>query len=1090
MTFLKRTLASAAALSIAFLPVCGLPYSSPEKVFAADYTEGSTDELKYYQYSDHVTIVGVVSNSIRSVEVPDSIAGLPVTELGTRAFASCYYLESVRLPEKLEKIGAYAFLNCRNIKEISIPDTVSSIGSEAFRQCSGLESFTLPASLTELGTAVFTGCKKISSFSAAKGSKIFSVSDGIVFSDSGKTLAVFPAAKNVTEYTVPGTVTKIAPTAFSGCTELVAVDIPDTVKECGGGLFYGCSSLETVRLPESLTELDYTPSYNYYSDPLGFFENCVKLKNITFPSGLTVLDYDAFYGCRAFTEFIVPDSVEKIYSGAFENNSALTSITLGSSVSEVSTSAFDGCSVLEAINVSPENKYYSSVDGVMFDKEGSTIVMYPFGRKASSYTVPSRVRTIGYASFYENPNIEKIVIPASVTRLEAYSLNRCSKLTDIVFEDPDAVDKLSIGRYALYGSAYQNNCTDEQGFAVTDSGILLAVPEAATGELVIPENVRLAAGASIVNKNITKLIFQGDVRLDETAVYWCESLTAIEVDGDLVYGNNAVYSGTSTLTDLKVTGDIRLKGTLPRTVVNVSRGRKALEYDISDSTGEKEYTAASEQIKSGLDIKASSGWYIDSVFEMKLSDGSACAAIAVSGGAAVYTQDGRLMFSVMKEGMTLGAACADNEDNIYIMWGFSIKDDVIADNMDTCNVVVEKYDSSGRLLKTLGLSPSQTQAQFPFDAGNANMSISGGVMGLLFDTEWLRSSDGYHHQGSVFVAANSSDLSVISIDTLNASHSFGVSMIPTESGFADIQNGDANYRGINFCFYDRASDTHSRIVGFHSPGKYGSNSAQLDGNATYIRLGGLAKSRTTYAITGSGEKNYTSDVFYNSEYRQRKYNVFVRIWDDTLISSAASGCAGVDRIDLATGKVADTNVIWLTDCAENEAVGAVKAVALEQGAYVVMWEKYTDTEFDSVRYVVLDECGNVLRKETELKGSRLSDSSIQPVVDGNTLTWAYTNDNDDTLTWYSFEINGKTPVAGDADCDSQVKMNDAVLVMQALSNPDIFGLNGSNSRHITEQGERNADVYERGSKLTPMDALSIQRYLIELIPSLPESYMK
>ncbi|MBQ6181285.1 MAG: leucine-rich repeat domain-containing protein [Ruminococcus sp.] len=1090
MNYLKRTLAAAAAISIAFLPVSGFPCAVPEKVFAADYTEGATDELKYYQYEDHITIVGVVSSSIKSLEIPDQISGLPVTELGAKAFSSCYYLETVKLPEKLEKIGAYAFMNCRNIKELSIPDSVSSIGNEAFRQCSGLESFTLPASLTELGTAVFTGCKKLSGFSAAKDSKVFSVSDGIVFSDSGKTLAVFPAGKADTEYTVPGTVAKMAPTAFSGCTNLVSVDIPDTVTECGGGLFYGCSSLESVRLPESLTVLGYTPSYNYYSDPLGFFENCTKLRDITFPSGLSVLDYDAFCSCKAFTEFIVPDSVEKIYSGAFENDSALTSITLGSSVIEVSTSAFDGASALEAINVSPENQHYSSKDGVMFDKDAKTLVMYPFGRKESTYTVPSGVTAIGYASFYENPNIEKIVLPASVTELSAYSLNRCSKLTDIVFEDENAVDRLTIGRYALYGSAYQNNCTDEQGFAVTDNGILLAVPESAEGELTIPENVRLAAGASIVNKKVTKLIFQGDVRLDSTSVYWCENLTAIEVNGDLVYGNNAVYSGTNTLTDLKVSGDILLKGTLPRTVVNVSRGRKALEYDISDSAGEKEYYASAEQISSEFDIKASGGWYLDSVFEMKLSDGSACAAIAVSGGAAVYTQDGRLIFSVMKDGMSLGAACADDQDNIYIMWGFSIKDDVIAENMDTCNVIIEKYDKNGKLLNTLGLSPSQTEAQFPFDAGNANMCISGEVLGLLFDTEWLRSSDGYHHQGSVFVAVNSADLSVISIDTLNASHSFGVSMIPTESGFADIQNGDANYRGINFCFYDRDSDSHSRIVGFHSPGKYGSNAAQLDGNATYISLGGLAKSRTTYAITGSGEKSYTSDVFYNSEYRQKKYNVFVRIWDDTLIPSAAAGCAGVDRIDLATGETADSNVIWLTDCAENETVGTVKAVALEQGAYVVLWEKYTDRQFDSVRYVVLDECGNVLRKETELKGARLSPSSVQPVVNGNTLTWAYTNDDEDTLTWYSFEINGNTPVAGDADCDGQVKMNDAVLIMQAISNPDVFGLNGTGSRHITQQGERNADVYERGSKLTPMDALTVQRYLIKLVTMLPESYMK
>lgn len=1090
MNHFKRILSIAAALCISAMPLSGMSSAPDRTAFAADYTEGATDDFKYYQYEDHIVITGTVDSSIISAAVPAEIGGLPVTELGAKAFAYCYNLESVSLPETLEKIGNYAFMSCRSIKEISLPDKVSSIGNEAFRQCTGLESFTVPVSLTELGTAVFTGCSKLSGFTVPKGSTAFSADGGILFNADGSKLVVFPAGKTETAYTVPDTVSGIASTAFSGCTGLVSVTIPDTVTECGGGLFYGCTSLESVRLPASLNSLAYTPSYNYYSDPLGFFENCYKLSDIEFPKDLTVIDYDAFCGCRAFTEFIVPDTVEEINGGAFENNKGLTAITLGKSVKEVSTSAFDGSDSLSAIYVSPDNKELSSLDGVLMDKPGQTIVMYPVGKKDASYTIPDGVVSIGYAAFYEHPFIESIVIPASVKNIGAYALNRCSRLTEVVFEDHDAAGVLSVGRYAFYGSAYQKNCTDEQGFAVTENGILLALPENAEGEVIVPENVRYAAGASVTSEKITKLTFQNSVRLEQNSIYWCSSLAAIEVRGDLIYGNNAVYGSSGELTDLIITGNITLRGTLPKTIVNVSRGRQAIEYDVSDSTGAKEYIASSERTYSELDINASSGWYIDSVFEMKLSDGSACAALAVAGGAAVYCQDGSLLFSVQKEGMTLGAACADDEDNIFIMWGYSIKDDIIADNMETNNVIIEKYSRNGELLNTLGLSPSKTEAQFPFDAGNANMCVSGGVLGLLFDTEWLRSSDGYHHQGSVFVAAKAADLSVISIDTLNASHSFGVSMIPTESGFADIQNGDANFRGINFCFYDNASDSHSRIVGFHSPGKYGSNAAQLDGNATYIELGGLAKSRTTYAIAGSGEKNYTSDVFYNSQYRQRKYNVFVRIWDDTLISSAAADCAGEDRVDIATGKVADSNVIWLTNFKENEAVGAVKAVAIEQGAYVVLWEKYLDGKFDSVRYVVLDECGEFLRQETELKNARLSFSSIQPVVNGNTLTWAYTDDDADTITWYSFDVNGKNNIPGDADCDGQVKMNDAVLVMQSLSNPDRFGRGGSSDSCITVQGEKNADVFERGGSLSPMDALSIQKYLVKLVPSLPESYVK
>ncbi|MCQ2468692.1 MAG: glycoside hydrolase family 9 protein [Ruminococcus sp.] len=81
----------------------------------------------------------------------------------------------------------------------------------------------------------------------------------------------------------------------------------------------------------------------------------------------------------------------------------------------------------------------------------------------------------------------------------------------------------------------------------------------------------------------------------------------------------------------------------------------------------------------------------------------------------------------------------------------------------------------------------------------------------------------------------------------------------------------------------------------------------------------------------------------------------------------------------------------------------------------------------------------------------------------------------------------KADLYGDANCDGKVNMGDVVLIMQSQANPDKFGLNGSDKSHITAQGNANADVYENGSGITNNDALSVQKYLLELIKSLPES---
>jgi len=70
---------------------------------------------------------------------------------------------------------------------------------------------------------------------------------------------------------------------------------------------------------------------------------------------------------------------------------------------------------------------------------------------------------------------------------------------------------------------------------------------------------------------------------------------------------------------------------------------------------------------------------------------------------------------------------------------------------------------------------------------------------------------------------------------------------------------------------------------------------------------------------------------------------------------------------------------------------------------------------------------------------------------------------------------------GDADCDGSVKMNDAVLIMQVLSNADRYSEEGSDKNRITQLGMINADCYMPGTKLTPSDALAVQEFLLQKV---------
>ena len=80
---------------------------------------------------------------------------------------------------------------------------------------------------------------------------------------------------------------------------------------------------------------------------------------------------------------------------------------------------------------------------------------------------------------------------------------------------------------------------------------------------------------------------------------------------------------------------------------------------------------------------------------------------------------------------------------------------------------------------------------------------------------------------------------------------------------------------------------------------------------------------------------------------------------------------------------------------------------------------------------------------------------------------------------------GPTGLWGDADCNGEVKMNDVVLVMQSIANQDKYGLTGSDSEHITADGQKLANVVDPANTgLTVQDALQIQKFLLEMITDL------
>ncbi|WP_028514034.1 glycoside hydrolase family 9 protein [Ruminococcus flavefaciens] len=128
----------------------------------------------------------------------------------------------------------------------------------------------------------------------------------------------------------------------------------------------------------------------------------------------------------------------------------------------------------------------------------------------------------------------------------------------------------------------------------------------------------------------------------------------------------------------------------------------------------------------------------------------------------------------------------------------------------------------------------------------------------------------------------------------------------------------------------------------------------------------------------------------------------------------------------------------------------------------------------TIEKVVLHMDGSSSAKTT----TRVTTTTTRTTTKETTTTTRTT-----TTTASNKELDAK--LLGDANCDNQVDLSDVVLIMQALANPNKYGLNGSDRTHMTEQGQANADVHKRGNGVTSNDALAIQLKLLNVISSLP-----
>jgi PKD repeat protein len=432
-----------------------------------------------------------------AVTVPSTINNLPVTSIGVDAFAD-NSLTSVTIPGSVTNIGNDAFLECSSLASVYFEGNAPTVGLDVFDGDPEAAVYYLPGTAGWADFSADTGLPAAVLYSCTTNAGAITITG---YYGPGGAVTIPSTINNLP-------VTSIGYGAFIDCASLTSVTIGTNATSIGVDAFSFCTSLTSITIPNSVTSL----LDNAFAD--------TGLTSVIIPDSVTSIGAGAFEQCSNLTSVTILGSVTNMGDYVFVDCTELTNATIGNGVTSIGNYVFGDCFRLAEITVGSQNLFYSSVNGVLFDKNQTTLIEYP-GGLVGGYIIPSSVTSIGESAFEACTNLTSVTIPGSVTNIEDFSFQYCYSLSNVTI--PNSVT--SVGESAFYyctnlaGAIIGNSVTNIGDFAFYYCPRLASV--------TIPASVTsLGTNAFSYCYELIWVYFQGNAPSADSSVFYADPATA------------------------------------------------------------------------------------------------------------------------------------------------------------------------------------------------------------------------------------------------------------------------------------------------------------------------------------------------------------------------------------------------------------------------------------------------------------------------------------------------------------------------------------------------------------------------------------